>query len=58
MGSRDLKEMDADTMDSAGRGTAQVGKICGIIATILLILGAVIFTLFFLFGFAAAVAHR
>ena len=38
MGSRDLKEMDAGTMDPAGRGTAQAGKICGIIATIMLIL--------------------
>ncbi len=58
MGSNDLKEIDAGTMDPAGRGTTQAGKICGMIATILLIVGVVIGALFFLFGFAAAVSHR
>ena len=58
MGSGDLKEMDAGTMDPTGRGTTQAGKICGIIATILLIVGAVIAALFCLFGFAAAAAHH
>jgi hypothetical protein len=58
MGSGDLKEMDAGTMDPAGRGTTQAGKICGIIATILLILGIIIGVAVFLFGFAAAVAQH
>ncbi len=58
MGSNDLKEIDAGTMDPAGRGTTQAGKICGMIATILLIVGVVIGALFFLFGFAAAVSHH
>lgn len=58
MGSGDLKEMDAGTMDPAGRGTTQAGKICGIIATILMVLGAVLFAMFMLFGFAAAVAQH
>ncbi len=58
MGSGDLKQMDAGTMDPEGRGTTQAGKICGIIATILLIVGTIIGVLFFLFGFAAAIAHH
>jgi len=42
MGSGDLKEMDAGTMDPAGRGNTNVGKILGIIATVLMIVGVVI----------------
>jgi hypothetical protein len=42
MGSGDLKEIDAGTMDPMGRGATQAGKICGIIATILMIIGVVI----------------
>ena len=60
MGSADLKEMDAGTMDPSGRGTTQAGKICGIVATVLMILGvlaAIAFiALFGLAGFAGA--HR
>jgi hypothetical protein len=58
MGSGDLKQMDAGTMDPAGRSTTQAGKICGIIATVLLIVGLIAGILFFLFGFAAAIAHH
>ena len=42
MGSGDLKQMDAGTMDPSGRGTTQAGKICGIIGTILLIIGVIV----------------
>jgi hypothetical protein len=42
MGSSDLKEIDAGTMDPAGRGTTQAGKICGIIGTILMIIGVIV----------------
>jgi hypothetical protein len=42
MGSGDLKEIDAGTMDPTGRGATQAGKICGIIATILMIIGVII----------------
>jgi len=38
MGNNDLKEIDAGQMDPTGRGTTQAGKICGMIATILMIL--------------------
>lgn len=41
MGSGDLKEIEAGTMDPTGRGMTQAGKICGIIGTILMILGVV-----------------
>jgi hypothetical protein len=58
MGSGDLRQMDAGTMDPAGRSNTQAGKICGIIATILLILGAVVGVLLLLFGFATAAAHH
>jgi hypothetical protein len=58
MGSGDLKEIDAGTMDPAGRGTTQAGKICGMIATILMIIGAIVGILFVaLVGFGAA-AHQ
>ena len=54
MGSGDLKAMDAGTMDPSGRGLTQAGKICGMIATILMILailGALSFVA--LFGVAS-----
>jgi hypothetical protein len=41
MGNADLKEMDAGTMDPAGRSTTNAGRICGMIGVILLILGIV-----------------
>ena len=39
MGSIDLKAMDAGTMDPEGRSITQAGKIIGMIATILNIIG-------------------
>ena len=56
MGSGDLKEMDAGTMDPAGRGNTNAGKICGIIATVLMIVGVIIMGIIFMFGLAAGVA--
>ena len=60
MGSTDLKEMDAGTMDPSGRGQTQAGKICGIIATVLLIVGLVAFVLLFALGMVGAMtgAHH
>jgi hypothetical protein len=58
MGSGDLKAMDAGIMDPGGRGNTNAGKICGMIATILLLIGVAIGTLIFLFGFAAVVASH
>ena len=42
MGNGDLKQMDAGTMDPTGRSVTNAGRICGIIGTILLGLGALI----------------
>ena len=56
MGNSDLKEMDAGTKDPSGRGTTNAGKICGIIGTILLIISLIMVVVFFMFGFAAALA--
>jgi hypothetical protein len=47
MGSGDLKEMDAGTMDASGRSLTKAGKICGMIATILCVVA-------FIAGFIAA----
>jgi hypothetical protein len=58
MGGNDLKEMDAGTMDPAGRGNTQAGKICGIIATILFIISIIVVAIVFMFGFAAALMHH
>ena len=57
MGNNDLKEMDAGTMDPAGRGSTQAGKICGLIATILMIIGAIIGVLIVALGVVAG-AHQ
>ena len=54
MGSSDLKDMDAGTMDPSGRGNTNAGKICGMIATILAIVGLVIGVLVFMLGVGLA----
>jgi hypothetical protein len=41
MGSGDLKQIDAGTMDPSGRSMTSAGKIIGMIATILWIIGIV-----------------
>jgi hypothetical protein len=58
MGAGDLKQMDAGTMDPSGRGNTQAGKICGIIGTILLIIGVIIMALFFMLGLATALSQH
>ena len=60
MGSGDLKEIDAGTMDPAGRGTTLAGKICGMIATILMIVGVIIAILVVAFAGLGAIglAHH
>jgi len=58
MGSGDMREMDAGTMDPAGRGTTQAGKICGMIGTILFAISLVIFGIIFMFGLAAGLTHH
>ena len=58
MGNGDLKEMDAGAMDSTGRSTTNGGRICGMIATILMIVGLVIMGLVFGLGLIGTVASR
>ena len=58
LGNGDLKEMDAGTMDPSGRSTTNAGKICGMIATILMIVGLVVLVFVFGLGFLGAVFSR
>jgi hypothetical protein len=58
MGAGDLKQIDAGQMDATGRGLTNAGRICGIIATILLIVGVVISVLLVAFGVLGAVATQ
>ncbi|MDB6058414.1 MAG: hypothetical protein JWO95_2258 [Verrucomicrobiales bacterium] len=54
MANKDLREMDAGTMDPSGRGTTNAGRICGIIATILTIIGVVLGIVFVVLGVGSA----
>ncbi len=56
MGNGDLAEMEAGSMDPEGLGTTKAGKICGMIATILMIVMIVIYALIFVLAAGAAVA--
>jgi predicted Zn finger-like uncharacterized protein len=47
LGNNDLKEMQAGRMDREGEGMTQGGRICGMIATILLVIGLLILLLYF-----------
>jgi len=51
MGNNDLREMEAGTMDRAGYGLTNAGRLCGMISTIVgligLVLGVVIMLIFF-----------
>ncbi len=58
MGNNDLKEMDAGTMDAAGRGNTNAGRICGMIGTILRIVSLLALVAFFGFMAVAGVASR
>lgn len=59
MGKGDLAEMDAGVMDPSGRSMTNAGKICGLIATILLGLSLIAFVGLFLLGIGgAALGHH
>jgi hypothetical protein len=58
MGSGDLKQMDEGRMDDSGRSITNGGKICGMIATILLALGIIIWGGLFLLGALASAGGR
>ncbi len=48
--------MDAGTMDPGGRSNTSAGRICGIIGTVLLILGIVFFVITMIIGVVAGLA--
>jgi hypothetical protein len=54
MGNADLKAMETGTMDPAGRSNTNAGRICGIIGTVLLIVGVVGFLALVVLGGAGA----
>jgi hypothetical protein len=55
MGNADLQEMSRGRMDPSGKDMTKAGRICGMIATALLVFQAVLIILFL---FAAAVFHH
>jgi hypothetical protein len=58
MGNGDLKQIDAGAMDPAGRSLTNAGRICGMIATILLAVGIVITIIVFALGLTAAISSH
>jgi hypothetical protein len=58
LGNNDLAEMRAGRMDREGESMTNAGRICGMIATILSIVGLCGCGLFFLIMFAGAAASR
>lgn len=58
MGNGDLKEIDAGAMDASGRSLTNAGRICGMIATILLIISVVVLIAIFGLGLLGAASGR
>ena len=56
LGKGDMAEIDSGRMDPEGRGLTQAGMICGIIATVMLILGLLAFIGVLVLGIAAEAA--
>ena len=54
MGSADLKEIAAGTMNPEGKSLTQIGQILGIIAVVLMIIGIVLGVLFVVLGVGTA----
>jgi hypothetical protein len=58
MGNNDLKEIDSGAMDPAGRGMTQAGRICGMVAAILMAIGLILFVVLFALGMMGALASH
>jgi hypothetical protein len=58
MGSGDIKEMDAGRMDPSGRSTTNAGKICGMIGTILMVVGIAIWGLIIMLAVVGGAASH
>jgi hypothetical protein len=59
-GADDLKAMAAGTMDPNGRSNTEVGKICGMISTVLTLIVVTVCVILFTFGLIASLVsgHR
>ena len=55
MGNADLQKIQAGEMDPEGRSLTQAGKICGMIASILMIIGVAFWLLMLVLGIGGAV---
>jgi hypothetical protein len=55
LGNSDLKEIAAGTMDPAGKDLTNIGRILGMIASALLILGVIAFILMMILGGLGAI---
>ena len=58
MGNRDIKEIRSGRMDPEGAGTTNAGRICGMISSILMMVGCGIYALIFAIGIAGAGLKR
>lgn len=58
MGTGDLKQIDAGTMDATGRGMTNAGRILGMISVILMVVGIVVVVLLMMLGVLAGVAGK
>ena len=58
LGRSDLHAMDAGRMDPEGRPLTQAGKICGMIATILTLIGVAIALVVLALGLLASLANQ
>lgn len=58
MGNGDLKQIDAGTMDASGRSLTNAGRICGMIATILLAISLLVVIALLALGVLGAASGR
>jgi predicted Zn finger-like uncharacterized protein len=58
MGNADLNEMRLGRMDAEGKGVTNAGRICGMISTILILIGCGCYALVFLASLASGPAFR
>jgi hypothetical protein len=58
MGNGDLKEMDAGALDPSGRSMTNAGRICGMIACILMIIAVVVMIAVFGLGLLGAATNH
>jgi hypothetical protein len=57
MGNSDLKAIDSGSMDPDGRGSTNAGRICGMIGTILTVIGLIVGLVAVVLLFVLRVSH-